>query len=421
MKPDILKSKKIIWKIVLLVLVALMAFAIVHNIIKNKKTESQNQIKNVKVIQAKLGSISTTVDYPGELDVDKQVSISPKSPGKIQSLNVKVGSSVKNGDTLFTLDSSSLQAQLEQQQASVDSANASLNKTQSSGVEQPVVQAQQSLETAQINYNDAKTSYDRTQSLYSAGAVSKQDLDTASTKLNTASAALSAAQQNLSLLQQKVGPESVAVAQAQVDQAKAGLKSIQSQIDDTIIKAPISGIVSAVNIHEGEISSATEPSITILDLSSTIVKVNLPDSMLSKIKLGQSIDITIPSAKNKKISGTIDNIASNIDSKTQKYLVKIKIDNSDGSLKPGMFSKISLSDTKKDDILVAPNEAIKVENGVSYLYTVKNNKIKKISVNTGLSDDKNTEIVSSGIKSGDNIVLGGLTFLNDGDKVKILN
>lgn len=421
MKPNILKSKKIIWKIVLFILAALMVFAIVHNIIKNKKTESQNQIKNVKVIKAELSSLSTTVDYSGELNVDNEVSLSPKSPGKVESLNVKVGSSVKSGDILFTLDSSSLQAQLEQQHASVDSANANLDKTKSSGVDQQVLQAQQSLETAQINYNDAKTTYDRTQSLYSAGAVAKQDLDNASTKLNTTSAALSAAQQNLNLIQQKVGPESVEVAQAQVNQAEAGTKSIQSQIDDTIIKSPISGIVSAVNIHEGEISSASQPSITVLDLSSIIAEVNVPDNMLSKIKVGQSISMTIPSAGNKKVSGTVDNIASSIDSKTEKYLVKIKINNSDGSLKPGMFSKISLPDKNKDDIVVVPNEAIKVENGVSYVFTVKNNKIKKISINTGLSNDKITEVLSSKINPGDNVVLGGLTFLNDGDKVKILN
>ncbi len=421
MNPNALKFKKIIWKIVLIILAALMVFAIVHNIIKNKKTESQNQIKNVKVTQAKLGSIATTVDYPGELDIDKEISISPKSPGKIQSLNVKAGSSVKKDDILFTLDSTSLKAQLEQQQASVDSANANLNKTRSSGVEQPVLQAQQSLETAQINYNDAKTSYDRIQSLYSAGAAAKQDLDSASTKLKTSSAALSAAQQNLDLLKQKIGPESVEVAQAQVAQAEAGTKSIQSQIDDTTVRSPVSGVVSAVNIHEGEISPTTQPSVIILDLSSLIAKVNLPDNMLSKIKVGQSVDITIPSAKNKKITGTVDNIAADIDSKTQKYPVKIKINSSDGSLKPGMFSKISLADKKKDNILTIPNEAIKIENGVSYLYVVKNNKIRKISVDTGLSNDKRTEILSSKINSGDNIVSTGLTFLNEGDKVKILN
>lgn len=417
-RKDMFKNN--IGKIICIVLVVLAIAAIVHNTIKNKKVNSQDDIKNVKVVQAQLGSLSTTVDYAGKLTADKTVSLSPKTPGKVQTLSVKVGSTVKSGDVLFTLDSSTLNAQLSQQQAGVDSANANLNKTQSSGVEQPVVQAEQTLKTAQINYNDAQTNYSRNQKLYSSGASPKQDLDNAKTKLDTASAGLSAAQQNLSLVQDKVGPESVQAAQAQVTQAQAGVTSVQVQISDNTIKSPISGVVSAVNIHEGEISSSAQPSVTIIDSSSIMAEANVPDSMLSKIKVGQSLSVTITSLSNKKVTGTIDTINPDVDSKTQQYLVKIKIPNNDSTLKSGMFSKISFPDQSKDNVMTVPNESIKVENGVSYLFVVRNNKIKKISVNTGLSNDKVTEVISSKIDNQDNIVPEGQTFLNDGDKVKIL-
>ena len=421
MKFNVLKSKKNIVKIVVLLLVVLMVAAIVHNVIKNKKVESQNKIQNVNVAEAKLDSLATTVDYSGKLNSDKDVSISPKTPGKVQALNVKVGSTVKAGDILFTLDSTSLQAQLEQQQASIQSAKANLDKTQSSGVEQQIVQQQQALNTAQINYNDAKTNYDRVQSLCSAGASPKQDLDNADTKLQTAEASLSAAQQNLDLIKNKVGPESVEVAQAQVDQAQAGLKSIQSQIDDTVIKSPISGVVSAVNIHQGEITPSGQASVTIVDSSSIMAETDVPDTMLSKIKVGQSISVTIHSLSDKKVTGTIDTITPSADSKTQEYVIKVRIPNSDGSLKSGMYSKVSFPDQVKDNVITVPNETVKIENGVSYLFTVRSNKVKKIAVTTGLSNDKVTEITSSNIESGDRIITEGQTFLNDGDKVKVLD
>ncbi|MFL0195433.1 efflux RND transporter periplasmic adaptor subunit [Clostridium sp. WILCCON 0269] len=434
MKNIILKLKKHKGKIILLVLAVLIIFSIAHNIIKNKKTEAKNSIKNVKVIKAELTSLSTTVNYSGKLTANEEVSVSPKSSGKVKTLNVQVGSTVKSGDILFTLDSDALQAQLQQQQASIasanaglNSANASLDKTKSSGVDQQVVQAQQAVDSAQISYNDAKTNYDRTASLYSAGAVSQQELDTAKTKLDTASVALSSAQQNLSLIQGKVGPESVEVAkaqvtqaEAQVTQAEAGLKSIQTQINDTIINSPISGIVSTVNIHPGEISPAATASITIIDSSSLIAETDVPGTMLSKIQTGQSVPIVIPSLSNKKVTGSIETISPDTNSTTQEYLIKIKIDNSEGDLKSGMFAKISLPDENKNNVITVPNEAIKVENGVSYLYAVEKNKIKKISVTTGLSNDKITEIISSRINAGASIVPEGQTFLNDGDKVKII-
>lgn len=420
MKNIILKLKNNIGKIVLIVLAVLIIFSIVHNIIKNKSTETTNSIKNVKVIKVELSSLSTDVNYSGKLTAKEEVSVSPKSPGKVKTLNVKVGSTVKSGETLFTLDSDSLQAQLKQQQASIDSAKANLNKTKSSGVEQQVVQAQQAVDSAKISYDDAQSSYNRTESLYSSGAASKQELDTAKTKLDSASVALSSAQQNLSLIQQKIGPESVDVAEAQVTQAEAAVDSIQSQINDTIIKAPISGIVSAVNIHEGEISPTATASITIIDLSSLIIEATVPGNMLSKIKVNQSIPVTIPSLSNKEITGSIETINPDADSTTKEYLIKIKVPNSEGDLKPGMFVKISLPDETEDNILTVANQAVKMENGVSYLYKVENNKIKKISVNTGLSNDKITQIISSKIHAGDNVVPEGQTFLNDGDKVKIL-
>lgn len=420
MKFNVLKSKKNIVKIVVVLLVVLMVAAIAHNVIKNKKVESQNKIQNVNVAEAKLDSLTTTVDYSGKLNSDKDVSISPKTPGKVQALNVKVGSTVKAGDILFTLDSTSLQAQLQQQQASIQSAAANLDKTKSSGVEQQIVQQQQALNTAQINYNDAENNYNREQSLYSAGAAPKQDLDNATTKLENAEASLSAAQQNLDLTRQKVGPESVEVAQAQVNQAQAGLKSIQSQIDDNVIKSPISGVVSAVNIHQGEITSGSQASVTIVDSSSIMAEVNVPDTMLSKIKVGQSIPVTIPSLSDKKLTGTVDTITPNADSKTQQYLIKVRIPNSDASLTSGMYSKVSFPDQVKNNVMTVPNETIKVENGVSYLFVVRSNKVKKVAVTTGLSNDKVTEITSSNIESGDRIITSGQTFLNDGDRKSVV-
>jgi HlyD family secretion protein len=378
-------------------------------------------VKNVSVVKASLASISTTVNYSGQLTSDKEISVSPKVPGKVSSLNVKVGSKVNAGDVLFTLDSSSLNAQLKQQQANVDSANATLDKTKSSGLEQQLIQAEQSVKSSSINYNDAKTNYDRIQKLYSAGAATKQELDSAKTKLDSASSSLSSAQQNLNLIKEKIGPESIEVAEAQLKQAQAALESIKVQIEDNIVKSPVSGTVSAVNIDVGEMSSSTQPCITIVKSDSIIAKISVPDTMLSKIKVGQSLKVVVPSLSDKNFTGTISVISPDVDSTTQQYTVKIKLDNSNGDLKPGMFAKISLPDESKKDVIAVPNQAIRIENGVSYLYIVKNNKVQKISVDTGISNGTLTEVISSKIKVGDNIIDQGQTFLNNGDAVKIIN
>lgn len=415
-----MKLKNNVLKIVICVIAVFCIGLIVRNIIKNKSVETSSKTRNVTVQQVKSTSISTTVDYSGKLKADTEVSISPKSPGKVTSLNVKVGSTVNSGDTLFTLDSSNLEAQLEQQQAGIDSANANLNKAQGADVDQQIVQSQQAVNSSSISYNDALTNYNRTKKLYSAGATTKQDLDSAKTKLDTASSSLSSAKQTLNLIKEKVGPSAVAVAQAQVNQQKSGLKSIQTQIDDNTIKSPISGIVSEVNVHKGEISSSAQTSIKIIDENSIMAETGIPDTMMSKVKQGQSIYVIIPSISSKKLKGSVYNITPDVDSKTQLHTLKVKISNTDKNITSGMFCKILMPDEDKKDVIAIPNQAVKVENGVSYVYTVKNNKVKKISVKTGISNDEITEILSSKIHVGDYIITEGQTFLNENDKVRTI-
>ena len=84
-----------------------------------------------------------------------------------------------------------------------------------------------------------------------------------------------------------------------------------------------------------------------------------------------------------------------------------------------MFAKISLSAENKSNILMVPNETIKMENGVNYLYTVNNGEVKKISIETGISNEKFTEVTSS-IEGGLDIITEGQNLLSDGEKVNLV-
>ncbi len=414
----LLERKKWLIAIALIVIVG-VSYKGYSSLTKKKTVQNRNQATNVKTVKVSLGSLSSEVEYASKLAPNQEISIAPKTAGKVAAVNVKVSDKVTQGQVLFTLDTSEMKSQLDQQQANLNQQNANLQKTQDSSLAQQVVQANQTFQSSQLTYNDAKSYYEKMQKLYETGAISKQDLDTAALKYNNAGVALSSAQDNLNIIQQKSGPESVSVAQAQVQQAQAGVDLIRTQISNATVAAPIAGIVSAVNIHVGEMSSSGATAVAIMESNILLAQINVPSNLISKIQVGQSVTVKISDSSEKTVTGTIDNISPEADSKTQAYLVKVKIDNSKGEFKPGMFSKVILPSDTKVNVIAVPSEVIKYENGVAYVYTVVNGKVKKNLVTTGISDGKLTEITSSVIKSGDDIITEGQIFLKDGEKVKI--
>lgn len=415
MKFRILNKKNLIIGVILILIIAGSASILG----KNKKVEEKQDVKNVKVEKVSVGSISTEVEYASKLNPVQEVTIFPKSGGKVASLNVDIGDKVTAGQVLFALDTAELQAQLQAQQAALTASNANLAKTSDSGLQQQITSSEQNVAKAQIAYNDAKDNYNKMEKLYDAGAVSKQELDNAKLKYDNYSVDLKAAQDNLNLLIEKSGPQSTQAAAAQVAQSQAGVNSAQIQLNNATITAPISGVVSAKDVKVGQLASSQSGSVTIIDSSSFIAEISVPDKIIGKVQVGQSVQVSISALENKKVSGVIDKISPNSNSKDNSYTIKVKVDNSNGELTAGMFAKVSLPSENKNNILTVPNEAIKMENNVNYLYLAENGKVKKVSVDTGISNDKVTEI-NGNIKEGADVIIEGQNLLSNGDKINVV-
>jgi HlyD family secretion protein len=413
-----IKKKKVI-SILVLILVVVFAFQGIRSLKKNKGIEAKEEIRNVKIQKIKSGSIAAEVEFPGNLKAKTQVAVFPKTGGRVASVNVNVGDKVTAGQLLYTLDTAELEANLQAQNAGLQAANANLEKTSDSGLAQQVSQAEQSLQKAQVRFNDVKDNYDKMQKLYAAGAIAKKELDDAKTQYDNASIDLNADQTNLNLLLDKIGPQNTKAAAAQVAQSQAGVNSVQIQINNAKITSPISGVVAAKDVEVGQMAGGQSGSVTVIDSTTVTAEITVPDKMLGRLQVGQSIPVVVSALENKEMPGVIETISPEANSKDNSYIVKIKVDNANGEIKSGMFAKVSLQAESKDNVLIVPNQAIKIENGVNYIYTVENGKIKKVSVNTGISNNKFTE-VSGNIKENDDIITEGQSILADGEKVNIV-
>ncbi|MDQ7096314.1 efflux RND transporter periplasmic adaptor subunit [Desulfosporosinus sp. PR] len=278
----------------------------------------------------------------GILDANDKAQITSKIAAKVASISVDVGSVVKKGDTLITLDTKDIENQVAQAQAAVDTAQANLVKTQVGARPEQIAQAQAQLDAAKTAYTNAQTNYDRNQQLASAGALSQAQLEASQTQLSAAQAQYNSAQDSLNMLTKGETQETINVLQAQVKQAQAALDLAKTQLDNGTIVSPISGTVSAKNINIGELASPGVALLSVVNDDSLFISASLPAGLVGSVKAGQEVVVRVSEIPDKDFTGEVISVDPVIDSRSTSVLAKIQITNPDPGLKPGMLAEIGL-------------------------------------------------------------------------------
>ncbi len=397
----------------LLVLLALAACA-------PAKQETRLPPKAVVTAAAVRSTIAISLEYPARIRPRQEIVVSSKIPGRVAAVKADVGQAVRAGDVLFTLEARDYETQNRQAKAALDTAQANLTRTSDSSLSSQELQAQAAVKQAQVQYDDAKDLADRTEKLYNDGTASRQQRDTAKARLDSASIALETAQANLALLQQKGGPQSTGLASTQVDQAQAAVELAQSQLENTVVRSPISGTVFTRAVDPGELIGTGAPAFVIIDVSSVTADASVEESTVMTLHRGQVVPVSIDtggaSTGPSTLSGVVETISPAADPRTQGYSVKVRIDAPPRAVRPGMFARVSFPVDTRKDVLVVPNSAVITETGVDYVFTVVGGVVKKTAVQTGISDDAVTEI-TAGLDEGVLVVTEGQSFLDDGERV----
>ncbi len=386
-------------------------------LLKKDQTAKVDEEKSVavEIQKAERKEIVSRLILNGRVKPSQEIIIAPKVPGKVSSVRVDVGQRVKKGEVLFTLDEKDIRLQLSQAQAAVNVAKANYIRTKSSGSEQQLEQLKLAYSGAESAYSAAKEGYERTLQLFETGAVQKDLLDKAEAQYKASEQQYKAAKTNLELAENKGIPESIAIAEAQYKQAQSSYNLAKSQLDNLAIVSPIDGIVSARNVDAGELAGSAGAAMIIVDISEVTVDVNVTESIINRISLGDKVGINIPSLNN-TFEGEITAISPSADARLQSYPVKIRLSNIQGILKGGMFAEAEFILARSENAIAVPISAVIDEQGKKSVFIVEGDIAVKKEVITGLQDNKYVEI-QSGIKENDLVVIKGQDFLQDGIRV----
>jgi HlyD family secretion protein len=294
-----------------------------------------------------------TLKLSGNVEVT-ETNVGFKLPGRIIELVVDEGQQVKAGQVIARLDNAELTSVVAQSKASLQEALTRLAELRAGSRAQEIERARASVNAQAADLDKAKKDYERAEILYKNGAISMSQFEAAQNAYNTRAAQFKSTQETLSLITEGPRKEDIQAAEYRVQQARAMMNTSEERLRDTVLVAPISGMILRKNVELGEIVSAGTPVYTIGDLENPWIKVYVKEDRLGQVKFGQKADIKIDSFKGKIYEGTITFISSeaeftpkNVQTEEERvklvFGVKIKVKNENGELKPGMPADVKIS------------------------------------------------------------------------------
>ncbi|MBK8380680.1 MAG: efflux RND transporter periplasmic adaptor subunit [Ignavibacteria bacterium] len=411
--------KKLLW-ILGLLLIAIIAVAV---IISSKK----ETLITVQTEKIKPRNITQIVTATGKIQSETEVNISAEISGEIVSLPFKEGDEVTKNDLLVKIKQDAFAPQLQEQNAAIQVAESNLK-------------------TSEVNLRKLELELQRIKELNSKGLASQSELDNA--------------QLSFEQTQAQINTNS-----AQINQQRTGMSKIKYDISKTTIYAPINGTVTQLNNETGEkvlgtISNQGSQIMTISDLSKMECQVEVGETDVTLVNIGDTAKIQIDAFPDKIFTGYVYEIANTAKSKgvgTQdevvNFVVKVRVINNDVELRPGMSCTVDIEVEKKMNVLAVPIQSVTTReefkgNGISeeadnenlkreseekqskkikpkeVVFVIDNNSAKKTEVKTGISDDSYIE-VTEGIKEDQEVVKGTFKAINkeleDGSKIKVDN
>jgi HlyD family secretion protein len=368
-------------------------------------TRGTTKIDQSKLAKVERGDLAKNVVATGKIEAITKVEVKSKASGIVEKLLVDYGDQVKRGQVLAELDKQQILAQVNQQQASLEAAEAAER-----AAEADLERAKYDAEGPDVPM--LKRAYERAQQMAKDGVVSASALDDAQKNYELAVNKQSLGRANMGSAAAKLKQ-----AQAQVSQAKAQLAEKQEEYRNSTITAPIDGTVLSRDVEAGDavssilvLGSSATLVMTLGDTHEVYVKGKVDESDIGRVYIGQPARIKVESYKDRTFSGKVTKISPMGVEKDNvtTFEVRVSIDNSKGELKSQMTANAEILLEEHKGILMVPEGALMYDKDRKASVEVPDPNGKdgrrKVDVTVGISNGSKTELLS-GLKEGQQVIL----------------
>jgi HlyD family secretion protein len=377
----------------------------------------QQQAKNkVQTARVERSNLAITVTANGTVQPERSVNVSPKASGILKQLLVKEGDAVEQGQILAYMDDSNLQGQLRQAQGDLAAAEANREKVSAGNRQEDTAQAKAKLQDVQFVLRQAEADLQRNQSLSEAGAISRQAFDVALTARDRAQAQVTQAQEAFDLSRVGARSEDIDQAQAQVTAQQGAMQTIQANLNDMVLRAPFSGVVSRKFADPGafvtpttagsSVSSATSSSILAL-ASTNQIMTQVAEANIAQMRMGLAATIQVDAYPGETFTGKITQIATQsvVVQNVTSFEVKTSVSDPQHRLKSGMNVNVAFKAGELNNVLIVPTASIVQQPNAQGVFVAKDKGdpvFVPITVGTTVNDK--TE-VKSGLTGNEKVLL----------------
>ena len=345
----------------------------------------------VEVTEVTQGAMSTEYSVNGKVAADNEVQVFPMLAGQVLTLSISEGDKVSKGQTLLSVDTSTVTSTMSSLRESYNATKTATDKA---------------IENAQISVQQAQLAVENTEALLEAGAAAEQDLTKAKQGLEQAQAGVAQAR---------------AQQAASLAQIQASMDQINKQASLGTVTAPCAGTVTTVNVVQGGMASSAQPAVVIAEDSRVKIKASVSEDVFAGLHVGDSAGVQISVLSDEVKTAKILSLPAAANQQTNLYDVSVSVpDGSDPAI--GSFATVIFYTDRRENTLSVPTECVLTGNdNERYLFTVDEGgtTAKRVTVETGLVGKTQTEI-TSGLTAGDRVVTKGQSYLSDGSAVRVV-
>ena len=376
-------------------------------------------VVSVKVQPAQRTVISQVVAGEALVFPLQQASIAPKITSTIREFKVQRGSRVKKGQLLAVLENKDLAAAELQSRGEFEQAQAAYVNTTEAGLPQQIQKARLDAQAAKSAFEAQQKVYESRKELFQQGALPRRDLDASEVALAQAKSQYETSQRQFEDLQRVEEQQLRKSATGQLSAAQGKYETAQAQLSYSEIRSPIDGVVTDRPLYPGDLASANQPLLTVMNMSRLIAKAHMAGADGAALKVGDPAELRIPGTE-QTVKARVSLVSPALDPGSTTIEIWFEAAKPNPALHPGMTVQVSATVKTVKDAIVVPDSALfkNPEGGEYVLLAGGDGHAHVTEVHTSISNGGFTQIVE-GLKPGDPVIIEGGYGVPDNTQIRV--
>jgi len=347
--------------------------------------------REVRLAKAEEGTLARTVEVSGTLAADEETQLGFKIAGRLERMQVDIGTPVRRGQVIARLAPTDFQLRVRQAETALQQARTQLGLPPG-GTSDAVDPGQTAgVKQAAATLRQAQLTRDRMVRLFDEQLIPKQDLDAAEASLGVAEG------------RHQEAIETARTRQALLSQRRSELAIAQQQLADSVLTAPFDGAIRERMVSPGDYLAAGAPVAVLVRVHPLRLKLSVPEREALGVRVGQPVELTVEGVPTKR-TGKVARISPSISEDNRTLMVEAEVPNADGALRPGSFARAAIVVQSGDPAILVPASSVVSFAGIQKVVGVEGGKAVEKKVRTGRHSGDQVEIVE-GIKPGEAVVV----------------